>query len=454
MSTVAAISTAPAIGAIGIVRLTGKEAISIADKVFSAYSKKKLSTLKGYTASFGEICFEGEVIDEGVATVFRSPKSYTGEDMVEITCHGNPIIASMVLKALISSGAMPAGAGEFTKRAFLNGKMDLTKADAVSELISANGEASLRLAKRRREGELTNRIDSICEELTTVSAKLAVWLDYPDDDDMAIPYEEVIAVTKSLIPNLKALLDGYNDAKKIMQGVNVAIVGRPNAGKSTLMNLLSGEERSIVTHYAGTTRDVVENVISLGNLSIRLLDTAGIRKTSDPVETIGVERAYRELEKAEIALLVVDVNKPLEDEDREFFALLKDRKYIVILSKTDLGVNNDTKSEVTALSSGRDTAFLDGATGEGLISIKELLTSLALSSSGDDMLIANQREFSLINTAYTGTKELETLAEQAMPYDILGIKVDEILEALWEIVGKNASEEVIKSIFEKFCVGK
>lgn len=289
MSTIAAVSTPRAVGGISVIRISGENAFYVADKIFKPVSSGILpSEMSGYTCAYGHIAGGGRVIDDGVLTIFRAPKSYTGEDVAEISCHGGIFVTEQILRLIFENGASPAKAGEFTKRAFLNGKMSLTQAEAVMDVISASGKAELRCASALRDGALFRRIKNISDGVLKLLGSLAAWVDYPDDDIPAVDGDEIYRVLENAVFALDGLLSSYDSGRIIRNGIDTAIVGRPNVGKSTLMNLLAGCERSIVTDVAGTTRDIVEESVRLGDIVLRLSDTAGIRETGDIVENAGL----------------------------------------------------------------------------------------------------------------------------------------------------------------------
>ena len=311
--TIAAISTANGQGGIGVIRISGENALDVAERVFVSVNDKRITEMKGYTAAYGRIVDDGEVLDEAVALVFRAPHSYTGENVVELSCHGGLYVTKRVLRAVLKNGAVPAEAGEFTKRAFLNGKMGLTEAEAVMDIISARGAQSARAALSCMEGRLRMRIDRVRDTLVNTAAHLSAWADYPEEDIPEVDGDHLSSSLNECRNELNSLLNSYDAGKIMREGVDTVIAGRPNVGKSTIMNLLSGCERSIVTSIPGTTRDVIEETVILGEIPLRLSDTAGIRNTNDPVERIGVEKARDRILKAGLVLAVCDSSKPFSD---------------------------------------------------------------------------------------------------------------------------------------------
>ena len=453
MSTIAAISTAQAAGGIGIVRISGENALSVANQIFKTVSDIDLKTLSGYRAAFGHVIFDGKPIDEGIATVFRAPKSYTGEDVVEISCHGGLYITKQVLRAALQNGARPAEAGEFTKRAFLNGKLDLAKAEAVMQLISAQGAQSSAAALGVLEGSLSREITAVSNRLKSVCAALAAWVDYPDEEIDDLSDDSIRDVLNSSITVLQNLLSRFDSGQAVLAGVDTAIVGKPNVGKSTLMNRFVGAEKSIVTDIAGTTRDIVEETATVGNVVLRLSDTAGLRETGDAVEKIGVARARKKVENAVLVLAVFDGSAPLTAEDRDLIALCKDKKSVAVVNKTD---------KACAI----EPELLDGVFNKVVyISAKENQGIDALESAIEETLgtadfdpsaatLMNERQFACCTAALDSLSEAKNALEIGLTRDAIEVSMDAAIEHLDVLTGERATESVVNEIFSQFCVGK
>lgn len=453
MSTVAAISTGMAPGGIGVVRISGEKAIETAQKVFSSFSGKKLSEIGGYHALYGRARDEKGDIDNVIALVFKAPKSYTGEDVVEISCHGGLYVTNRVLKAVLRAGAEPAGPGEFTKRAFLNGKTDLSAAESVMNMISAQGEQAEKIALSVMEGRLFKQIKEISDSLLYDMALLSAWVDYPYEEIEELSGENLSAHVKNGIEKLDALIKGFDKGQIILEGVDTAIVGRPNVGKSTLMNLLSGTEKSIVTEIAGTTRDIVEDTVNLGSVTLRLADTAGMRSTEDTVESIGVERAVKRLESAGLVLAVFDSSRPLNEEDRRLIGLCRGKKAIAVINKTDLDGNYlfDEISENFA-----KTVFISAKTGEGRQQLEEAVGSVLGTADFDctGAALVNERQRDCCKKALDALADAQTAVETGMTMDAVTVCLDSAVENLMTLTGERATDMVVNEIFSKFCVGK
>lgn len=453
MSTIAAISTGRAPGGIGVVRISGENAIAVGDSIFSSVSGKKLSEIAGYTALYGKVHNSGAELDTAVALLFRAPKSYTGEDVVEISCHGGLYVTDAVLQATFRAGAVPAEAGEFTKRAFLNGKMDLTAAESVMTMISAQGEQAEKIALGMIEGRLFKEIKNICDKLLYDMALLSAWVDYPYEEIEDLSSEKLFEDISDSIARLKRLINDAEKGQIITEGVDTAIVGCPNVGKSTLMNLLSGNEKSIVTDIAGTTRDIVENTVNAGGITLRLADTAGVRDTDDAVESIGVERAVKRLENAELVLAVFDASRPLSDFDRHLIELCRGKKAIGIINKTDLDENylNDEIMENFP-----QTVFISAKTGSGkeelVTAIEELLGTADFDTAA--AAVVNNRQKNCCEKALEALTDAQNAITMGVTMDAVTVCLDSAVENLMILTGEKATEMVVNEIFSHFCVGK
>ncbi|MBR3868882.1 MAG: tRNA uridine-5-carboxymethylaminomethyl(34) synthesis GTPase MnmE [Clostridia bacterium] len=453
MSTIAAIATPNASGGIGVIRISGDDAIAVADKVFRAISEKKLCDIRGYTALFGHIYENESVIDECVALVFREPKSYTGEDVVELSCHGGLYVTQKVLRTVFANGAVPAEPGEFTKRAFLNGKIDLAQAESVMNIISAHGQQALNAAANTLDGKLSEKIAGIAASLTNVAAGIAVWTDDPDEDVPQAHEENVYEVVKNSINELNRLIINFDSGKAITQGVPTAICGHPNVGKSTLMNQLAGYDKSIVTDIAGTTRDVVEETVRLGDIVLHLADTAGIHESNDIVESIGIDRTMKKLDSASLILAVFDSSQPLDNNDIELLKKCKGRKAVAIINKTDLGINTDIEAIREYIA---DTVFISAANGDGIDDLKAVIKKLLGTAEFDTSagILANERQYACCTAAAESLKEALTGLEIGVTLDAVNVSIDYAVEKLLELTGEKAREAVVNEVFSKFCVGK
>lgn len=453
MSTIAAISTGQAAGGIGIVRISGENALNVADRIFKSVSGLKLKELSGYKAALGTVFLEEKPVDEAIATVFRAPKSYTGEDVVELSCHGGLYVTRQVLRAALSAGAVAAEPGEFTKRAFLNGKMDLTKAEAVMSIISAQGEQAKAAALGTLDGLLYRKISGVSGELKGLAASLAAWVDYPDEEIEDLPDDKILSVLENAASSLSDLIARFDSGRAVLEGVDTAIVGKPNVGKSTLMNLLTGTEKSIVTEIAGTTRDIVEEIAVVGGVVLRLCDTAGLRETDDKVESIGVARAKQKLETATLILAVFDASAPLEEQDKALFPLCKEKHAIAIVNKTDLPTKLDTNILDTVFNK---VVYISAKENNGLQSLEqaiaEVLGTAAFDSSAATLM--NERQLACCSAALDAVKEAHDALASGVTRDAVQVCVDSAIESLDTLTGERATESVVNEIFSRFCVGK
>lgn len=452
MSTISAIATPNAVGGISVIRISGENAISVADSIFKG--AKKPSNMEGYTCAYGNIYdSDNQLIDDVVLSVFKAPKSYTGEDVVEISCHGGKFVTKQILRLILSKGVRLAEGGEFTKRAFLNGKMDLNQAENVMNIISADGKSQLKYANSLREGSNFKKIKNISEQITNILGDLSAWADFPEEDVPIVNPNEVLSQTKDILSQLKKISVSYDNGRVLREGINTAIVGKPNVGKSTLMNCLSGFERSIVTDIAGTTRDVVEETVKVGELTLRLSDTAGIRNTSDVVEKIGVNIAKKRLDEADLIIAMFDGSIPLDDNDFQLIQSVENKNVIAVVNKTDIaldGVFSTIKDhfkyaiEVSAKNSiGLD--FLSDTLNEMF-----LLEDIDIDSG----LLANERQKLCIDNCIKSLESCISALEMGINLDAITVDFDEALSYLLELTGQSISETVVDNIFSRFCVGK
>ena len=453
-NTIAAISTAQGIGGIGVIRVSGDNAISIVDKIFKSVSGKKICDAKGYTAHYGHIIDEfGEIVDEVIITLFRVPKSYTGEDVVEISCHGGLYITKSILRLVLAKGADPAGPGEFTKRAFLNGKIGLTQAEAVMDVIGAKNKQAAESATYAREGALNKRIMAVNELLVDLDSKLSVWVDYPDEELSEVSDESLSESLEKIKNQLNQLLKTYDIGKIIKDGVYTVIVGEPNVGKSTLMNLLSCCERSIVTNIPGTTRDVVEETVNIGDVTLRLADTAGIRDTDDEVEQIGVNKAIKYLNQADLILLVLDASKEISEDTRNLINQVKNKNVIAVVNKTDLNKKIDI-SEVRK--SVPEIVEISAINATGVENLANAVCKVTLVSQLDpsEGILSTERQAISVKRALDFVEEAIKAIQSQVTLDAVTILIEEAIEELLILTGERVSDVVVNNIFKKFCVGK
>ncbi len=453
MSTICAIATPPAAGGISVIRISGEHAADIAEAVFKPVSGKSAKELSGYRAAYGRIYDGGQQLDDGVLLMFRAPHSYTGEDVAEISCHGGIYVTRKVLSACIKAGAEPAAAGEFTKRALLNGKMSLTQAEAVTDIINAQSGQLLSCSNSQREGALYRRTERIAEMIMEISAQISAWIDYPDDDTPVVTERWLTEKLTAVQTEFGSLLSGYDKGRLIREGISCAIVGKPNVGKSTLMNLLSGEERSIVSDIAGTTRDIVEETISIGDVVLKIADCAGIRDTEDAVEKIGVEIMLKKLNNADLVLAVFDSSRPLEADDLTLIERLSDKLVIPVVNKCDLQLTLDTVDLEEKLG---EAVYISAKADKNADILADAIKS-RLSLDRLDMqagVLANERQRSCIIRAADAVNEALNAVSLGLTPDAVGVMLEQALDAVYELSGRKASEEVIAEVFKRFCVGK
>ena len=455
--TIAAISTPPGPGAIGILRLSGPRAVEVAQASFRPLNKTPLSQHRPHELVYGDLLDrDGQPIDRVLCTFSRGPVSYTGEDTAEFQCHGSPMVLSLGLEALFSRGARQARAGEFTRRAFLNGKLDLAQAEAVGDLLEARSREGARHAAGQLTGALSRRIAGVYSALVDIMAHFHAVLDYPDEDIDPFRMEELSGQLSRQEAALRALAGSYRRGQYIRDGVPCAIVGRPNAGKSSLLNALVGFDRAIVTNIPGTTRDTVEERAELGGVTLRLIDTAGLRDSDDPIEQLGVERSRAAMEEAALVLLVVDGTEKATREDADLARAIAGtgKPWILIRSKQDLAGEN--ADDLAALAQGAPLVSLSARTGEGLDELGQAVAALFPQGSEDKAgeLITNARQAEAAGRALDCVVRAGQALTDGVTPDALLTDVEEALEALGELTGQSVREDVTDRIFSKFCVGK
>lgn len=456
-NTIAAISTPRAAGGISMIRISGDLSLRIADMLFTPVSRKeKPSEMEGYTCAYGKIFSQsGEELDDCILTVYKAPRSYTGEDITEISCHGGIFLTERILREVYDCGAEPAGAGEFTKRAFLNGKLSLTQAEAVMDMISAEGKAFHRRAVNVKEGALFRSIKHCSDKLLTLLGELDAWVDYPDEDIPEVSPENMNAALSEILAEIRKISAGYDNTRILRTGVNTVIAGKPNVGKSTLMNLLAGEEKSIVTDIPGTTRDIVEESVRLGDIVLRLSDTAGLRETEDIVEGAGIEKARRRLETADLIIAVFDNSTALDDDDLKLIERCKNLsgvKVIACINKSDKKSVID-KSEI--LDAFDNVIEISAENGEGKDKLQNVLNDIYLTNSNiyNDLSV-NERQKQCLDRAGKCIEEAMAALTSGTTLDAVNIILDDAQNYLLELTGERASEAVVNEVFSHFCVGK
>ena len=458
-ATIAAIATAPGAGGIAVVRLSGAESYQVAARVFHpANPAKKVEEAKGYTALFGHFVDREEAFDEGVALFFRAPHSYTGEDVVELSCHGGSAVARRLVESCIAAGAAPAAPGEYTRRAFLNGKLGLTQAEAVMDLISADGRQGAALANASLNGALAKKIGAEKDALTALQAHLTAWVDFPEEDVPALEDAQLISTLTAVKGELDTLIRNYDAGAVLREGVDCAIVGRPNAGKSTLLNLLAGFDRAIVTPVAGTTRDVVEQAVRLGDIRLNLFDTAGLRETEDAIEAEGIRRSWKKLEEAGLVLAVFDLAAPLNEEDLEIARRCQGRPALAILNKQDLAGQGETFTAAQQQLAPYFKAIIP-LTARDAASLQPLCQAVAqlLGTANLDpnaAALCSARQLSAAKEARDALAEALHSQEDGFGLDAAGVCISDAQRALARLTGEDATEATIDEVFSTFCVGK
>lgn len=453
MSTIAAISTAQGQGGIGVIRVSGEDSFTIVDKIFKSVSGKKIMDIKGYTALFGHIYNNEEVLDEAVVLKYVAPKSFTGENVVEISCHGGMYITKEVLNAVIMSGASLAEPGEFTKRAYLNGKMDLTEAESVMDIISAKSKSAARAALFVKDGALFKKSQQVKQLLLDKAAHLSAWADYPEEDIPEVTEDSIMDAIEESISILEKLLSTYDMGQVVKEGIDTVIAGRPNAGKSTLMNLLVGREKSIVTNIAGTTRDVVEDTVLVGNVMLKLSDTAGIRDTDNEIEKIGVQKTFDKINGAGLVIALFDNNEELNSEDIDLINKIKDMPCIAVINKIDLEDKVDKKYITNNI---ENVVYISAKQQDNIDELKNMIEKIAGTEDFDPSagIVANERQRNAIRNAVNSLYEAKESLAMGMTMDAITVSLQETIDYLLELTGEKAGEEIVDSVFHNFCVGK
>lgn len=455
-TTIAAIATAPGEGGIGIVRISGSQAADVADALFHTKKIKSFHEAEPYRLYFGHVVRKDQRVDEGLAVYMKAPHSYTGEDVVEIQIHGSTEALRETLELALENGALPASRGEFTKRAFLNGRLDLSQAEAVMDIIEARGSAALSQAESHLSGALSRFVKMSRDELTDLITKLEVTIDYPEEDLEDLTNEQIGEGLDGIEKSLSSLLKRSEEGRIIKDGLRTAIVGRPNAGKSSLLNALLQEDRAIVTDIPGTTRDTIEESIKIGGVPLVLMDTAGLRETDNKVEKIGIERAKKSMEQADLVLAVIDGSHALEKEDKELLSSLKGRKSMVILNKYDLPQEVD-EEEIKALAGDAPVVSLSARYGSGMEELEEALRRLTETQdrdAGRRLFLTNLRHVDLVKKALEAVRRAQQSLQDGMPADCITVDLVEAWNRMGEITGETVDNELINKIFERFCVGK
>ena len=443
--TIAAISTPYGAGGIAVIRISGKDAVKIANGIFT----KNILNAPSHTVHYGFIEDKGEKIDEVLLTVMHAPKTFTREDIVEISTHGGIFVTNRVLSAVISAGARPAEAGEFKKRAFLNGRIDLSRAEAVIDLINSENALSEQNALSQLGGRLSGKINAMRDKLINLLAHMQVAIDYPDEELEDITTDDILNTLKDVLSEAQQLIGSADDGRIIKVGIKTVIAGKPNVGKSTLLNMLSGFERAIVTDIAGTTRDVIEESISLGGIPIKLTDTAGVHDTDDMIEKIGVEKSEKSIDEADLVLVIIDASGELDADDEKILERTKNKKRIIIANKTDKGISKTAENAADLFVCAKD--------GEGREKISEKISELykigeIAQRSGE--IITNERHKAALGNCSRAVLSAIKTIEDGLAQDLASIDISAAADYLGEITGASVSEDVVSAVFKNFCVGK
>ncbi len=454
MDTIVAISTAIGNSGIGIIRMSGEDSFDIIKKIFK--TKTKTINIKPNTINYGHIVDKDKIVDEVLVSFFISPKSFTTENMCEINSHGGIVIMNRILELCLKNGARMAEPGEFTKRAFLNGRIDLSQAEAIIDVINAKSEKEAKASIKQLNGELANKLKSIREKIMSILVDIEASIDYPEYDVEEITNNRVSDVMKEVKEEIITLKNTFDNGKIIKEGIKVAIIGRPNAGKSSLLNAILKEERAIVTEYEGTTRDTIEEFIQIDGIPIKIIDTAGIRNTDDYVENIGINKSKEIAKEADLVIAIIDASKEIREEEKEMLEFIKDKKGIILLNKVDLEIKID-KEEIKRIAKDKCVLEISALNKEGIDKLYETISAMYKFSEieiDDSLTITNKRHKNAINNMITSIEKSQKSIEERMPIDVVTINITEILTEMGTITGETVSEDIINEIFKKFCLGK
>ena len=461
--TIAAISTGMTNSGIGIVRISGEDAFAVADRVYRG--KQRLSDAESHTIHYGHIIDSGETVDEVLVMAMRSPRTFTGEDTIEINCHGGTFVVRRVLETVLKNGARPAEPGEFTKRAFLNGKMDLSQAEAVVDVINSENEYALQSSISQLKGSIKNKISDIRNKIIYHTAFIESALDDPEHIEIDGYADTLLEAAEEIIHDLEEMIRSADNGRVIREGINTVILGKPNAGKSSLLNVLAGHERAIVTDIEGTTRDILEEQIRLGDLSLNVIDTAGIRQTEDVIEKIGVDRAKEYAGRADLIIYVVDSSRELDENDEKILPLIKNKNAVILLNKSDLNTvvtKEMIKEKISDLTGGADkneipVISISAKEEKGIEKLEKKLKNMFLNgiiSFNDQICISNVRQKNALTDALESMRKVVESINAGMPEDFYSIDLMDAYEALGSITGESVGEDLINEIFSKFCMGK
>lgn len=448
MNTIAAISTPNAVGGIAMIRISGENALTAASQIFVPFGNTNVEDMRGYTCAYGWISDNGQLLDDVVLTVFRAPHSYTGEDTVEITCHGGLYLSKQILLLLYRCGCEPAGAGEFTKRAFLNGKLSLSQAEAVMDVISADGAAALRQANLAKQGKLNERMFAVSDQLVNMMSAFAYWLDDAEEMPPELERDALMIRMQDISRQLNQMSAEYQNGRILREGIRTVLLGKPNAGKSSVMNWLCGTQRSIVTEYAGTTRDIITEQVRIGEFTLLLSDTAGLRETDNVIESIGVSQAYQALETADFIIYVIDASVGLQADDKNILDSCKDRPVLVLWNKTD--INRDDPPEL-----GVPVLAISALKEQSITPLADIISTIFQDCTFyDQPVIMNERQNALIIRAESCISSCCEMLEQDAELDMIYAELEDAAQALREIDGTDVTDDVVEGVFSKFCVGK